>query len=298
MPFRSPSFTPGFSRLTSPDTQLLGAHVSTAGGVANAPRRGAEIGATAIQIFTKTPNQWRDPEIAPDEIERFKAELVSSNMSAVVSHDSYLVNLASPDETVRAKSLASFKAELGRCRVLGISLVVTHPGNHMGDRDAGIERNAAGYVECLEAEDGPMVLLETTAGTGTALGSTFEELAEIRHSIPPSLRERVGFCADTCHLYSAGYDLVNDWDGVWREWDQKLGLNLLHCLHLNDSMNSFGSRRDRHELIGEGTLGPEPFKEVMRDARFGGIIKVIETPKGDDGVATDRRMLNRLRGYK
>jgi deoxyribonuclease-4 len=276
---------------------LVGAHVSTAGGVANAPQRGAEIAASAIQIFTKTPSQWRDPEILPDEAERFAAEVAKHEIAAVVSHDSYLVNLASPDRGVRAKSLASFKAELRRCRDLGIAFVVTHPGNHMGDREAGLERNAAGYVECLEAEEGPTVLLETTAGTGTALGSTFEELVEIRQLISPALRERVGFCADTCHLYSAGYDLVNDWDRIWDEWDQKLGLNNLHCIHLNDSKNPFDSRRDRHELIGEGTLGPEPFKRVMQDARFSGIIKVIETPKGDDPVATDRRMLERLRGY-
>ncbi len=284
--------------MTSPDGELLGAHVSTAGGVGNAPSRGDEIGATAIQIFTKTPNQWREPRLASEEIEKFKVELSRSGVSAVVTHDSYLINLASPNDKLRAKSIASFKAELRRCHTLGVEFVVWHPCNHMGDRDAGLERNAAAYVQCLEAEGGPMVLLETTAGTGTALGSTFEELAEIRQLIPHSLRERVGFCADTCHLYSAGYDLVNGWDGVWQEWDQKLGLRNLHCLHLNDSMYPFDSRRDRHELIGEGTLGPEPFEKVMQDDRFRGIIKVIETPKGDDPVATDRRMLGRLRGYK
>ena len=284
--------------MTSPDGELLGAHVSTAGGVGNAPSRGDEIGATAIQIFTKTPNQWREPRLASEEIEKFKVELSRSGVSAVVTHDSYLTNLASPNDKLRAKSIASFKAELRRCHTLGVEFVVTHPGNHMGDRDAGLERNAAAYVQCLEAEDGPMVLLETTAGTGTALGSTFEELAEIRQLIPHSLRERVGFCADTCHLYSAGYDLVNNWDGVWQEWDHKLGLRNLRCLHLNDSMYPFDSRRDRHELIGEGTLGPEPFGKVMQDDRFRGIIKVIETPKGDDPVAADRRMLGRLRGYK
>jgi deoxyribonuclease-4 len=284
--------------LTSPDGELLGAHVSTAGGVGNAPSRGDEIGATAIQVFTKTPNQWREPTLSSEEIEKFNVGLTRSGVLAVVTHDSYLTNLASPDDKLRAKSIASFKSELVRCRALGVEFVVTHPGNHMGDRDAGIARNAAGYVECLEAEDGPMVLLETTAGTGTALGATFDELAEIRQLIPPSLRDRVGFCADTCHLYVAGYDLVNDWDGVWQEWDHKLGLRNLHCLHLNDSMSPFDSRRDRHQLIGEGTLGPEPFKKVMQDARFRGIIKVIETPKGDDRVATDRRMLNRLRDYK
>jgi deoxyribonuclease-4 len=284
--------------LTAPNTDLLGAHVSTAGGLGNAPSRGDEIGASAIQVFTKTPNQWREPLIRDEEIERFRSELRRSSVAAVVSHDSYLTNLASPDEKLRAKSIKSFRAELSRCRSFGIPFVVTHPGNHMGDADAGLERNAAGYVECLEADDGPMILLETTAGTGTALGSSLEELAQLRHLIPPSLKERVGFCADTCHMYSAGYDLVHDWDGVWHEWDRKLGLDSLYCLHLNDSMNPLGSRRDRHELIGEGTLGAEPFRRVMQDKRFAGVIKVIETPKGEDQLATDRRMLERLRSYR
>jgi deoxyribonuclease-4 len=137
---------------------------------------------------------------------------------------------------------------------LGIRFVVTHPGNFMDDRDAGIKRNAAAYAECLEAVDGPTVLLETTAGTGTALGSTFEELAELRRLVPPKSRRHIGFCADTCHLYSAGYDLVNDWDGVWEQWDCILGRQHLYCFHLNDSKTPLGSRRDRHELIGPETI--------------------------------------------
>ncbi|MEJ2237455.1 MAG: deoxyribonuclease IV [Gemmatimonadales bacterium] len=277
--------------------ELLGAHVSTAGGVSKAPARGIKIGATAIQVFTNTPSQWREPRISADEIERFQLELSDSNIRVVVSHSSYLINLASPDPTQRARSIKAFGQELQRCHDLGIRFVVTHPGNFMDDRDAGIERNAAGYAECLEAVDGPVVLLETTAGAGTALGATFEELAELRHLVPPRLQERMGFCADTCHLYSAGYDLVGDWDGVWARWNEIIGLEHLRCLHLNDSKNPFGSRRDRHEWIAEGTLGPQPFRRVMRDPRFRGIIKVIETPKGDDAVRQDRRMLRRLRAY-
>jgi deoxyribonuclease-4 len=279
------------------DVELLGAHVSTAGGVSKAPARGIKIGATAIQVFTNTPSQWREPRISADEIERFQLELSDSNIRVVVSHSSYLINLASPDPTQRARSIKAFGQELQRCHDLGIRFVVTHPGNFMDDRDAGIERNAAGYAECLEAVDGPVVLLETTAGAGTALGATFEELAELRHLVPPRLQERMGFCADTCHLYSAGYDLVGDWDGVWARWNEIIGLEHLRCLHLNDSKNPFGSRRDRHEWIAEGTLGPQPFRRVMRDPRFRGIIKVIETPKGDDAVRQDRRMLRRLRAY-
>lgn len=276
---------------------LLGAHVSSAGGVSRAPARGALIGATAIQIFTKTPNQWKEPAIQVDEARRFRAECRRVSMSLVVSHDSYLINLASPDPELRERSIACFKSELRRCRSLGIRFLVTHPGNYIDDRELGITRNTEAYAECLDAVRGPTILLETTAGMGSALGSTFDELAELRRRVPSELRRRVGFCADTCHLYAAGYDLLEDWSGVWRLWDRVVGLRHLRCLHLNDSKTPFGSRRDRHELIGEGTLGPEPFRQVMRDRRFSDIIKIIETPKGEDPVRTDRKMLNRLRRY-
>ena len=262
-----------------------------------APARGTEIGATAIQIFTKTPNQWREPRIDKGEAERFRAALGQSRIRAVVSHDSYLINLASPVPALRARSINSFKSELTRCRVLGVPYVVTHPGNYMDERAPGLVRNAAAYEQCLAAVPGPDILIETTAGAGTALGATFEELAALRDRVRPELQDRIGFCADTCHLHAAGYDLVNDWGGVWREWDETVGLEHLKCLHLNDSVTAFGSRRDRHALIGEGTMGPEPFRNAMRDPRFAGVIKIIETPKGDDAAATDRRMLRRLRAY-
>ena len=145
---------------------------------------------------------------------------------------------------------------------------------------------------------GPVgVLLETTAGCGTALGSTFEELAALRAAIGKEVRHRVAFCADTCHLYAAGYDLAADYDAVWQRWDEILGIAQLRCIHLNDSKTPFGSRRDRHALIGEGSLGPQPFRRIMRDPRFEQVVKVIETPKGDDEVTLDRRMLRRLRAY-
>ena len=202
----------------------LGAHVSTAGGVHRAPARGSKIGATAIQIFTKTPGQWREPEI-PDEIAAaFDAEMTSSQILAVVSHDSYLINLASPEPNLHRRSMRCFKEELERCGQLGVPYIVTHPGNFMTNRRAGLRRNALAYAECLDAVAGPMILIETTAGTGTALGSNFDELAALRDQVPHTLRWRVGFCADTCHLYSAGYDLVQDWDGVWDDWDRTIGL--------------------------------------------------------------------------
>ncbi len=279
-------------------SELLGAHVSVQGGMATAPARGMAIGASAIQVFTKTPNQWREPVHGDDVAGAFRRELARSGLARIVSHDSYLINLASPDPVLRARSEASFRAELERCRALGIPHVVSHPGNFIDDREAGLWRNAESYTRCLEAVPGAVgVLLETTAGSGTALGATFDELARLRGAIGEGVRHRVAFCADTCHLYSAGYDLVRDFDGVWAHWDATLGLGHLHCLHLNDSKTPFGSRRDRHELIAEGSLGPEPFRRIMRDPRFAGVMKILETPKGDDEFTQDRRMLRRLRAY-
>lgn len=277
---------------------LLGAHISTQGGVATAPGRARDIGATALQLFTKTPNQWREPAIDTETRTAFREEMERTGLSAVVAHDSYLINLASPDPALSARSVRSFVAELQRCESLGIPGVVSHPGNYIDDRSHGLARNAANYARALAEVPGRvMVLLETTAGTGTALGATFEELAELRDRIPEPLRHRVGICADTCHLFAAGYDLVNDYDGVWRRFDQVIGLAHLRCLHLNDSKTPFGSRRDRHELIAEGTLGAEPFRRIMRDPRFRSVMKILETPKGDDLVTRDRRMLRRLRAY-
>lgn len=277
---------------------LLGAHVSVQGGMHTGPARGAVLGATAIQVFTKTPNQWREPALATETCIEFRRAWERSGITSIVAHDSYLINLATPDPVLARRSAASFAAELTRCTRLGIPFVVSHPGNFIDDRVAGLARNAAAYTRCLREVPGPVgVLLETTAGTGTALGSTFEELAALREAIGEDVRHRVGFCADTCHLYAAGYDLVQEYDGVWSRWDRVIGLEHLRCLHLNDSKTAFGSRRDRHALIAEGSLGPAPFRRIMRDPRFAGVIKVIETPKGDDEVTCDRRMLRRLRAY-
>jgi deoxyribonuclease-4 len=279
--------------------ERLGAHVSTQGGVQTAPARGVEIGATAIQVFTKTPNQWREPVLEASTVAAFRKAYEDSGLHGVVSHDSYLINLASPDPALAERSIASFVAELTRCHQLGIPAVVSHPGNYIDERDAGLHRNARAYAEALRIAPGEvMVLLETTAGTGTSLGSRFEELAELRALIPSNLRHRIGFCADTCHLYSAGYDLVNAYDAVWEEWERLIGIAHLRCFHLNDSKTPFASHKDRHELIAEGSLGAEPFRRIMQDGRFVDLIKVLETPKGDDMVTNDRRMLRRLRAYQ
>jgi deoxyribonuclease-4 len=277
---------------------LLGAHVSTQGGVARAPERGVAIGATAIQVFTKTPNQWREPVLRDDDVAAFRAALAASGIRAVVSHDSYLINLASPDEALRERSVAAFTGELVRCRALGIPWVVSHPGNYIDDLAAGLERNASGYARCLAAVPGEVgVLIEGTAGAGTALGKTFEELAELRRAVPTALQGRVAFCLDTAHLHAAGYDVVAGLASVWERFDAVIGLGLLKCLHLNDSKGAAGSGLDRHQWIGEGTIGAGTFREIMRDRRLASVIKIIETPKGDDPVYHDRRMLRRLRAY-
>jgi len=175
---------------------------------------------------------------------------------------------------------------------------VSHPGNYMDDRAAGLARNAASYAHCLEAVPGRVkVAIETTAGSGTALGSRFEELAELVALMPAPARRRVRFCADTCHLYAAGYDLVRDFDGVFGAFDRVLGLKRLVILHLNDSRGALGSRLDRHALIGEGRLGRTPFRRLMTDPRFDHVIRILETPKGEDEVSNDRRMLRLLRRF-
>jgi deoxyribonuclease-4 len=283
------------------EVSCLGAHVSSQGGVAEAPARGASVGATAIQLFTKTPNQWREPALGADEVGRFRTEVARHGIGAVVAHDSYLINLASPDDALRAKSIRSFTAELTRCRALGIPWVVSHPGNYMDERAAGLERNARGYAECLAAVPGEVgVLIEGTAGAGTALGATFEELRALRDALPAAARARVGFCLDTAHLHAAGYDVAGGGggiEGVWQAFERVVGLELLKCLHLNDSKAARGSRLDRHEWIGEGTIGAEPFRRIMRDPRFAAVIKIVETPKRGDPLKHDRRMLRRLRAY-
>jgi deoxyribonuclease-4 len=276
---------------------MLGAHVSSQGGVAAAPQRGRALRASAIQLFTKTPNQWREPALETTMVERFRNEVCRHRLEVVVAHDSYLINLASPDPALRARSIQSFTNELTRSRALGLRAVVSHPGNYMDDRNAGLERNARAYAECLAAVPGDLqVWIEGTAGSGTALGATFEQLRDLRNTLPDEIRTRVGFCLDTAHLHAVGYDLTRV-EAVWEEFDRVIGFDLLKCLHLNDSRAAVGSRVDRHEWIGEGTIGPEPFRQIMRDPNLTGVVKIIETPKRDDPLRHDRRMLRRLRAY-
>jgi deoxyribonuclease IV len=277
---------------------LLGAHTSIAGGTHEAPPRAKAIGATAMQIFTKMANRWAERGCEALEQSTFRAAVADTELQALNAHDSYLINLASPDATLRARSLESFVCELRRCEALGLSALVSHPGNFMDHRASGVARNADAIVEALTQVPGRVrVLLETTAGSGTALGATFEELAEIIARVPTPLRPRVGVCIDTAHVFAAGYDIATQYDDVIARFDHTVGLDRLGAMHLNDSKAPLGSRRDRHELIGEGAIGEAAFRRIMTDERLVAVPKLIETPKLDDPETTDRRMLDRLRSY-
>lgn len=278
------------------DAGPVGAHVSVAGGSPTCGPRATLIGADAIQIFTKNTNQWRERTVEKEEVKAFRAAIKACNARFVTSHDSYLINLASPDPALRGRSFESFVMELERCTTLRLDALVSHPGNYMDDRAAGLARNADAIAAALERVPGKVrLLIEGTAGAGTALGGTFEELAAIRALIPPRLRKRVGVCLDTCHLYVAGYDLVNDFDGVWKQFGDTLGFKLLGCMHLNDTKSKLGSHLDRHEVIGKGNLGVDVFRRIMNDARFRSVPMIIETPKGDDEISNDRRTIRLLR---
>jgi len=277
---------------------FLGAHVSAAGGTAAAPPRAGAIRATAMQLFTKQANRWAERECDDCERDDFRAALAGTGVEVTIAHDSYLINLASPDETLRRKSIESFVAELGRCESLGLTYLVSHPGNYMDDRESGIARNADAIAESLARVPGRTILcLETTAGSGTSLGATFDELADIIARVPEPHRSRIGVCVDSCHVYSAGYDLVNAYDDVWAKFESALGWSRLRVMHLNDSKTPFASRRDRHALIGFGSLGEEPFRRLMTDDRLANVAKVIETPKLDNDMITDSCMLTLLRGF-
>jgi len=284
----------------SADRDELGAHVSAAGGVENAPRRAAAIESASLQLFTKQPSRWAEPVIEGDRASAFADERRDHGVRVAGAHDSYLINLSSPDEALWERSATCFQGELERCSTLGLDFLVTHPGNATdGDFESGLRRNADGVTRGLEGvESSTKVLLEITAGSGTSVGNTFERLATILAGIPSDLRHRVGVCFDTCHAFAAGYDLVDDWEGVWSRFDDVLGLDRLGLFHVNDSKHPLGSRKDRHEDLGAGALGLDPFRRLMTDDRFAEVPKVLETPKGDDPVAADLRNLGVLRAMR
>ena len=276
----------------------LGAHVSAAGGVDRAPGRATAIGAFVFQLFTRQPNRWASAAIRATAAERFRH--ATADVGFVTAHDSYLINLASPDPVLRERSAQAFIDELERAHLLELDALVTHPGNATdGDAESGMARNADEIAAILEACPGPTrILLELTAGSGSSVGGSFEALHAIIERIPLPERNRIGVCFDSCHAWVAGFDLQNDYEGIWKRAEDTFGLHRIELFHLNDAKAPFGSHRDRHEHIGQGTIGPEPFRRIMNDDRFRATPKILETPKGEDGVTADRINLARLRAFR
>lgn len=275
----------------------LGAHMSIAGGVHRALERGRSIGCTAVQLFVKNANQWRARTLDAGEIAYFRREKEAYGPNCILAHSSYLVNLASPDRSVLARSIEGFIGEMRRASSLGIPYMVIHPGSHRGTGAAkGIRRVASSLDETIAAMSGtpPEILLETTAGQGDTLGSTFEELARIIEKTRANAL--LGVCFDTCHVFSAGYDLrtKRTYEETMRGFDRVLGFARLKAFHLNDSVRDLGSRVDRHAHIGAGELGLEAFSCLMNDERFFDLPMVLETPKGPDD-SNDIRNLAVLR---
>lgn len=267
-----------------------------AGGLYKAFERIAEVGGEALQIFTRNQRQWSPAPLKTEEIELYqKAHALTDNM-IVASHGSYLVNLASGKKELLEKSIVNFSLELERCGQLGIPYVVLHPGSHGGDGiELGLERFVEGLDLAIERSGQEVqVLTETTAGQGTSLGATFEELAYIQQNTRFS--ELVGVCVDTCHIFAAGYELrtAAAYEATIQALEEKVGLEKVKLFHLNDSKKEHGSRVDRHEHIGKGKIGLDGFRFLMNDKRFTDLPMTLETPKGES-LVEDRENLKTLR---
>ena len=275
----------------------LGSHVSTTGGIVHAPDRARKSGGDALQIFTSAPQRWAATEIDERTATEFRAEVRAQRIRTTVAHDSYLINLATHKPELLLRSRAAFQAELERACLLQLDYLVTHPGNATGtDRSAALRQNARAVGESILAVPGETtVLFETTAGSGTALGWQFQELATLLDSVPPESANRVGVCLDTAHVYAAGYDLRGDPVAMLDRFERDIGLERLRLFHLNDSAGELASRRDRHAGIGEGEIGAEAVGVLLNDARVTRIPGILETPKGDEPIESDRRNLERLR---
>jgi deoxyribonuclease-4 len=278
----------------------LGAHMSIAGGLHLAIERAKRVDSDAVQVFTKNQNQWRAKPIDDAAATLFKQCCTDLLIDPVVAHDSYLINLATPNDELWEKSIEAFRVELERCEQLGIPFLVTHPGAHTGSgNEAGVARVAAALDRVHADLPGYRVqtLLETTAGQGTTLGATFEELAAIIASV--SVPERLGVCFDTCHTFVAGYDIraPEAYASTMAAFEATLGFDRLKALHLNDALKELGSRRDRHAHIGKGFIGVGGFWNLMNDARLAGKPALLETEKGDD-LAEDREAIVLLRSLR
>ncbi len=277
---------------------LLGAHMSIAGGLDLAPLRGQEVGCRAIQLFTKSSNQWRARPLPTEEIERYRTNLQAAGIAHTVAHDSYLINLASTDPPSHQRSMTAFQEELERAEALGIPYLVAHPGAHLGaGEETGLHQVANCIRDLLKRTKGyrVQVALETTAGQGTSVGHRFEQIATILDQI--GLPERTGVCLDTCHVFAAGYDIrtPQGYADVLGAFDQIVGISRLKVIHLNDSKRELGCRVDRHEHIGEGAIGLEAFRCLLTDPRLCRLPMILETPKDNDFIAADRRNLETLR---
>ena len=257
---------------------LLGAHEGIAGGVSKAFARAEADGADCLQIFTRNARGWAAKPLEDGEVDAFRTEARRTG-KPVAAHSSYLINCASSDRPIRKKSWEALADELGRCERLGIPALIFHPGSHE-DESEGIRLVGEAMTRALEEVPGrARLLLETTAGQGASLGWRFEQLAAMREAVPAKLRRRVGVCVDTCHVFSAGYDIATE-DGYGKTieaLDRAVGLSHVRAFHLNDSKRPLGCRVDRHEHIGEGTLGLRAFRLLVNDPRFAELPGFVET---------------------
>ncbi len=275
----------------------LGAHMSISGGLDKAVISGRELGCETIQIFTRSPRQWRPRVLEEAEATLFRQAQAEAGIDPVVAHDCYLINLASLEEELWQKSLRVFVEELGHCQVLEIPYLVLHPGSHMGaGEEAGLERVARALDRARDETPGygVQVLLENTAGQGTNLGHRFEHLATLLGSVRDN--SWLGVCFDTCHAFAAGYELREPagYEATWQEMEELVGLERVKVIHVNDAKGDLGSRLDRHEHIGRGMMGLEPFRMLLNDERFRDLPMLLETPKGPD-YSEDRENLRVLR---
>lgn len=265
----------------------FGAHMSISGGVSKAFARGQQVNCEAMQIFCKSERQWRAKPLPPEEVAAFKAEQARSGIGPVIVHDSYLINLAAPADELWEKSIAAFSEELDRCALLEAPYLVTHPGAHTGSgEEVGLVREADALNRIFAAGIGgeTMVLLETTAGQGSALGYRFEHLARLFELVPH--HQRLGVCVDTCHIFAAGYDIrtPDGYTETFAALERIVGLARVKCFHLNDSQKDLGSRVDRHAAIGQGCIGLEAFALLVNDPRFRAVPMIIETPKSESMI--------------
>lgn len=259
--------------------KYIGAHVSAAGGVENAPIRAHEIGATAFALFTKNQRQWAAKPLTEKSIDQFKANCEKYGYSSkqILPHDSYLINLGHPDIDKRQKSLDAFIDELQRCEQLGITLLNFHPGSHLREisEEVCMDYIAESLNFALDQTNGVTAVLENTAGQGSNLGYKHEQLAYIIDKVED--KSRVGVCIDTCHAYAAGYDLKNDYAGVMQDFSYVVGFEYLKGMHINDSKATLGQRLDRHHSLGQGEIGWDAFKQLMQDPRIDEIPMTLET---------------------